>query len=451
MRLVLAAVLLAATVAPADEAPLSPRLQALARRIAAEGPAAALPPFWSDLAASGTPIVEPTPDRADYSYVTFVWHGRPDTKDVLVTTLEQYEIRNPDLLEHARMVRLAGTDVWFKTQRMRNDTRLTYQFSPDDPLTFLGDIPQPDWAKRTAAFLPDPLNRRRLDTRNGPSSVLELPAAPAQPWLEPLDGVPAGRLEPHAFRSDILGNERTVTVYRPAGVAPAALLVFFDADTYLGPVPAPVILDNLIARGRIPPVLAMFVGNGSGGARGRELAYGEEFQDALARELVPWVRRTYGVSTEPSQTVVIGSSLGASAAVFSGLRHPEIFGNVLAQSGGFHFPRPMRDAFRRPLPGQLFEEDAHEYEWIVRQFVKAPRAAVRFYLEAGLREEAGWRFPVAPYAMPSLVGATRHLRDVLEAKGYEVLLDEYAGGHEVLCWRGSLADGLIALIGTPRS
>jgi len=41
----------------------------------------------------------------------------------------------------------------------------------------------------------------------------------------------------------------------------------------------------------------------------------------------------------------------------------------------------------------------------------------------------------------------RRLRDVLQAKSYKVIYSEYAGGHEYLNWRGSIADALIALIG----
>jgi enterochelin esterase-like enzyme len=36
---------------------------------------------------------------------------------------------------------------------------------------------------------------------------------------------------------------------------------------------------------------------------------------------------------------------------------------------------------------------------------------------------------------------------VLRAKGYHVRYEEYNGGHDYLRWRGTLADGLISLLG----
>jgi enterochelin esterase family protein len=50
----------------------------------------------------------------------------------------------------------------------------------------------------------------------------------------------------------------------------------------------------------------------------------------------------------------------------------------------------------------------------------------------------------------SILLTTRNLRDVLRAKGYEVHFQEFAGGHGYLSWRGTLADGLIALLGNAR-
>ena len=67
---------------------------------------------------------------------------------------------------------------------------------------------------------------------------------------------------------------------------------------------------------------------------------------------------------------------------------------------------------------------------------------MRFYVDVGLLETR------RAYADgPSHITANRHLRDVLRAKGYAVHYAEYNGGHDYLCWQGTLADGLLALCG----
>jgi len=39
------------------------------------------------------------------------------------------------------------------------------------------------------------------------------------------------------------------------------------------------------------------------------------------------------------------------------------------------------------------------------------------------------------------------MRDVLRARGYTVHYSEFAGGHNPMSWRGTLANGLMALLG----
>lgn len=49
---------------------------------------------------------------------------------------------------------------------------------------------------------------------------------------------------------------------------------------------------------------------------------------------------------------------------------------------------------------------------------------------------------------PTLLCANRHLRTVLQAKGYDVHCTEFNGGHQHLNWQRTLSDDLIALLAT---
>jgi enterochelin esterase-like enzyme len=208
------------------------------------------------------------------------------------------------------------------------------------------------------------------------------------------------------------------------------LLLLFDGQGNRNPsadMPVTVILDKLIANGMIPHLVAVFVYQT--GERNRELGCSQPFSDFVAKELVPSVRKNYHVSPEPERVIIGGMSAGGRMAAYCGLRHSEVFGNVLSFSGGFEW-----------WPGALEERMDEEPGWLTRQFVTAPRLPVRFYLAAGRFEH--WFFP------SSLLTENRRLRDVLQAKGYTVRYAEFSGGHDPVCWRGPFVDGLIALAGS---
>ena len=435
---------LQARLAPPKPLVESPRIQAL-RDSVARGEHDGVNSFWQEVNKTGAPLIEPIAGDRENMAVTFLWRGKPDTRNVMVLWIPYAGVVPDEYL----MARLGETDVWYKTIKVERRMRLAYTLAPNAarlrPLS-LG-IDNDAITMIAAAARPDPLNPRRWrDDPQSPdapeyrgNSVVEMPDAAPQPWIAQRPGVPAGRVEKHQFKSVALNNEREIAVYLPPSYSehaePYPLLVLFDEDAYLSLIPTPTILDNLIAEGRIPPVIALLVGNAPG-ARDRELPCNPKFSRALVTELLPWAHGLYNFTSDPRHTVVAGSSAGGLAAACSGLWYPEAFGNVLSQSGAFH---------RTPPSGSDTTDSSLEPNWVARQFISCPKKPLRFYLDAGSAEFN------ATGGADSILFCTHTLRDVLRAKGYTVDFQEFAGGHDYLGWRGTLADGLMALMGDTAS
>lgn len=416
---------------------MSPKIVGLQQAIEG-GHTLALDEFWQGVEAHGTPLIEPLQDDGRHALVTFLWRGNGETHNVII--ISQLSTWYWNGCADSKMTRLLDTDVWYRTYRVPMDLREMYRLAPNDALVHLAEVTDPQ--VRMATWQPDPRNPHRIviaqesDTPDLVYSLLEMPNAPSQPWITRRPGVAAGHLHHHRFRSTMLDNERDIWVYRPPHLPAdglSGLLLFYDGDFYTSLIPAPTILDNLMAEGLIPPVMAVLMGNVPG-QRLTELIYHPPFFDAVTQELLPWVRQTYSIQTSPAQSVVIGCSAGGAAAAFTGLRHSDLFGNVLCQSGSF---------WNGPAgygPDHWRREDDAEYNWLPRQFAIRHKAPVRFYLEAGCLEGA------KDNPVPSLLVSNWHLRDVLQAKGYEVHYHEFSGGHRHVCWRGTLAQGLLTLL-----
>lgn len=431
-------VTLAARLAPPKPVVESKRIQALRASIE-RGERGSVSAFWEEVKKVGAPLIEPIVGDRENMAVTFVWKGTPDTHNVLVLWLPYAGVTPDEFL----MARLGGTDVWYKTIKVNRKMRLAYTLAPNaarlHPLSLAFDADAITIAATAAR--PDPLNpkRYRVDPQSVDApeyrgqSVLEMPDAVPQPWATVRPQVPTGRIEKHRFHSSSLNNEREIAVYLPpqysAQTEPYPLLVVFDEDAYLTLIPTPTLLDNLISERKIPPLMALLVGNAPD-ARDRELVCNSEFSRALVTELLPWAHGLYNFTSDPRNVVVAGSSAGGLAAACTGLWYSDTFGNVLAQSGAFH---------RSPVSS--IEATDSEPNWMARQFITSPKKELRFYLDAGSAEFN------ATGGADSILFCTRTVRDVLRAKGYEVHFQEFAGGHDYLSWRGTLADGLIALLG----
>ena len=409
------------------EIPASQRVAALQNKLQ-KGDRSALTRFWEDVRKLGTPIIEPAPSDSKNVLVTFLWHGNEATRNVVIF-LQTGGLNPAD----NQMTHLPDSDVWYRSYIFRKDARFLYTFSPNDDLTPL-NMPNLDWQKRFANVQTDPLNPKRYPptanaTERNVQSVVELHEAPPQPWVVRRAGVPTGKVEKHIIKSGILSNERNLWVYLPANyqarAKPYPVLILFDGQSYLDLVPTPTILDNLIASGKIPTTVAVLVDNPSPADRERELPCYRPFADFLAKELLPWVRERYRVTADPRETVIAGSSYGGLAATCVAMWYPGHFGNFLSQSASYWW---------KP-------EGESEYEWITRQFSASAKLPLRAFITVGLLET------MPKPGNTNQVEVNRHFRDTLKAKSYEITYTEFDGAHEYINWQGTLADGLIVLLG----
>ena len=101
----------------------------------------------------------------------------------------------------------------------------------------------------------------------------------------------------------------------------------------------------MITGGLIEPFIAVGIPN-AGAARTEEYCptmpdgvtlfgktpAGDDFVAWLAREVMPRVERAFRTRTGPEHTAIGGSSAGGLIALYAGLRRPDLFGSVLAES-----------------------------------------------------------------------------------------------------------------------
>jgi len=381
------------------------RIQQLREELASGPVDGVLARFWAEVALLGTPLVEPY--DAEHRLVTFLWKEEAPIDTVVVIGGPALWWEIPDnQLEH-----IPGTDVWFRTYVAGADLRGRYVLSPNDSLKPLETAGTPAAVERAATFVPDPFNRAPLTLPGVPGdpvsppqhfSTFALDQATPRLWAEPRPGVPRGTVT-----ETTLDDRRIWWWQSVPRVENAALLILLDGRDWTEALPIFPTLDNLVAEGMLPPLVAVLPDSVDFATRARELPCNERFVEFLADELVPWARKLTDATGDPRRTVVAGKSYGGLASVFAGLRRPDVFGNVIAQSGSFWWAPPGEDP-----------------EWLLRQVDGG--LPVRFCLDVGL-QEGDWMIP-----------QTKRLAAALTPYAEDVLYREYSGGHDLTCWLAEL-------------
>ncbi len=432
MMLILVALLLAMPASASDAPPLSPRLTVLQAQLDGRGDDRDIAAFWTEVQAKGTPLIEPVAGEPTQMTLTFLWR-EPTGRDQIDLGVfgpfntKPWQTGDP-------LIRLGQTDIWYRSYRVNAALRSQYMLIGRDG-TAHGAKRARGWTqtddeghdKEFDLFL-DPLNPRTIDDvyflPHSSDSIFDGPDAPREAWLDRKPTPLHGKMLDLTIKSAILGNQRKLAVYVPdprlTRGKPPGLLMLFDGPSYRTSGRVPEMLDRMIAAGVIAPTVAVMIDSITLDNREKELAPNEPFTRFIAEELMPMLRERLGISNDPRKAVVAGASRGGLAAGYIAMRHPELFGNVIAQSPALWWG-----------PSQA-EMDTH---WLARALEGKDCLPIRFYIQTGTLEDA-----------ESMRGTSRHLEEVLRAKGYDVTYREFVGGHTFFNWRAVLPQALTALL-----
>lgn len=240
-------------------------------------------------------------------------------------------------------------------------------------------------------------------------------------WLTP-ESLP----QPNTARGEILhfrwrdeayaGAPRDVWLYIPVQTetaGPANLIVFNDGFRYLGPeINASHVLDNLIARGDIPPTAALFVNPAEvgpgvplwGTSDNRSLEYdtvSATYASFIENELLPVVRSRVTVTNDPAGRAICGMSSGGAGAVTAAFFRPDLFGNVISHCGSYVNIR-----------------GAHELPFMFR---REPRKPIRVWHQCGSRD--------IDIVFGSIPLANAQLAAALAYRNYDYHYEFGTGGH----------------------
>ena len=229
---------------------------------------------------------------AEPGMLTFAWRGEAEHVH-LVRWIHGGGNRLP-------FVRLCGTDLWLLRLPVEDGGRFEYKLAVE--------------RGGHEELVLDPLNPERAGDPFGENSVAGTLGYERPEWSLPR-GAPAGRIETIAVESPSFGETRDVGVYLPAGHDPARaypLVVVHDGGDFVAYADLPVVLDNLIDEGDIPPVIAALVQTRD---RLGEYSGSRAHARFLVQELLPALGARWRIAEAPGERVLLGASLGAVASL----------------------------------------------------------------------------------------------------------------------------------------
>lgn len=337
--------------------------------------------------------------------VTFVYRGPADAVN-LRCWVSGLDTAQP-------LQRMAETDVWAATIEWPKGSRVEYKFE----VIING----------TSQLILDPLNPVIAHDPFGANSVCQAFGYERPKWTLPDPDARPGSLQTLQLHSKAFDDLREIQVYLPATFRKNRqypLLVVHDGLDYLRYAELKVVLDNLIHSLSIP---SMVVAMTQSPDRLKEYAGDDQHAAFLAEDLLPFMAKQFPLRDEARARGILGASFGAVAALHAAWKYPNLYGNLLLQSGSFAF-----SDLGRHKRSEVFDPVVK----FMNTFREQPGwPADKIYMSCGIYE--------------SLIYENRSLVPRLQAQGIEVRFEEARDAHNWENWRDRLSSGLSWLFPGP--
>ncbi len=327
--------------------------------------------------------------------------------------------------------RVGQTDLWIAQAEMPPASRFEYKIV----------LNEKEW-------ILDPANPMVVPSNASDNSLLALPGFTVTDYSAKKSGVAAGSIAgPRTLASKNLGYSVQYWVYTPVGyenLRDLPVLYVTDGNDWVDSRTGalPVVMDNLIADGKIKPAIAVFIDERDPGRpdynrREEEfLVHPEEYARFVAEELVPAVESAYRTTTAADHRAVVGVSYGGVIASFIAARYPEVFHNLAAFSPSMwvfgaadQFPPERTKSIKAMLPVMDSLTNCGG-----QTGVKCRTQPLKVFASSGFPD---WD-----------VGNLSPTADNLKARGHSVLFVQVQEGHAWSSWRGLSDEMLIHLDGT---
>ncbi|MCX6285985.1 MAG: alpha/beta hydrolase-fold protein [Bacteroidetes bacterium] len=282
---------------------------------------------------------------------------------------------------------IQGTTFWYLTKIYEADARLDYKLVTGG-----------------SNWILDPRNPNTCLGGFGPNSELRMGGNTKPPETIYDPNIPHGTIKDTTFHSAILDNTRALKVYLPPSYSSTAaeypVILFHDGPEYISLGAANNVLDYLIAHKMINPVIAVFVP-----PLDRQPEYAgtkiDLFTSFITTELMPFIDLRYRTSKDPMKRATLGASDGGNIALYLGVKKPQCFGRIAAQSS---------------------------------DVITAIDSALRY----GSKLNLDFYLDIGTYDIAILIPMVHSLATLLQSKGYSYSFREIHEGHSWGNWKEHL-------------